>query len=53
MENGVPVGTLVAEAGFAAQLLNEGFTFVACGADTGLLSSGADNLLAIVKEKVF
>ncbi|MEM7291927.1 MAG: HpcH/HpaI aldolase/citrate lyase family protein [Pseudomonadota bacterium] len=48
----VPVGTLVPNAAFAAQLLNEGFTFVACGSDTGILAKGADNLLASVKEKL-
>ncbi len=47
---GVPVGTLVLDAQFAAKLLNEGFTFVACGVDTAILSRGADNLLAQVKE---
>ena len=49
IEQGVRVGTLVSDAGFAAQLLNEGFTFVACGSDAGLLARGADNLLASVK----
>lgn len=46
---GVPVGTLVLDPVFAAQLLNEGFTFVACGADTAILSKGSDALLAQVK----
>ena len=45
---GIPVGTLVSDAGFAAGLLNEGFTFVACGTDTGLLSKASDALLAQV-----
>lgn len=50
ISNGVPVGTLVQDAKFAADLLSQGFTFVACGSDTGLLARGADNLLASVKD---
>lgn len=46
---GMPVGTLVADPVFGAQLLNEGFTFVACGLDTAILSKGSDALLAQVK----
>jgi 4-hydroxy-2-oxoheptanedioate aldolase len=46
---GVPVGTLVTDVAFAADLLNDGFTFVACGTDTGLLANGADVLLASVR----
>jgi 4-hydroxy-2-oxoheptanedioate aldolase len=46
---GVPVGTLVFDPVFAKKLLEEGFTFVACGADTALLARGADNLLKAVK----
>ena len=49
---GIPVGTLVSDAGFAAGLLNEGFTFVACGTDTGLLSKASDALLAQVQGAV-
>ena len=49
---GIPVGTLVSDAGFAAELLNEGFTFVACGTDTGLLSTASDALLAQVQGAV-
>lgn len=49
---GVPVGTLVADAGFAAELLNEGFTFVACGMDTSILARGSDALLAEVKGRM-
>ncbi|MBU2942268.1 HpcH/HpaI aldolase/citrate lyase family protein [Shimia thalassica] len=48
--NGVPVGTLVLEPDFAAELLNEGFTFVACGTDASLLAKASDGLLAKVKE---
>jgi 4-hydroxy-2-oxoheptanedioate aldolase len=46
---GIPVGTLVTEATFARKLLDEGFTFVACGTDAGLLARGADNLLKTMK----
>ena len=49
MDKGVPVGTLVADANFAAELLREGFSFVACGADIGLLAKGADQLLGNVR----
>ena len=41
----VPIGTLVFDVDFAKQLLNEGFTFVACGSDTSLLARGADKLV--------
>ena len=46
---GVPVGTLVLDPGFAADLLNEGFTFVACGTDASILARGSDALLARVR----
>ena len=46
---GVPVGTLVPDPAFARQLLAEGFTFVACGSDLGLLARGADQLLKTMK----
>lgn len=46
---GLPVGTLVLDPRFAADLLRDGFTFVACGSDTALLAKGADNLLAEVR----
>lgn len=46
---GVPVGTLVLDAPFATKLLNDGFTFVACGIDSAILARGADSLLAQVK----
>ena len=49
---GIPVGTLVFDTGFAAELLNDGFTFVACGADTTILARGADSLLASVKDQI-
>lgn len=47
--NGMPVGTLVTDVDFAADLLNEGFTFVAVATDTGLLAQAADNALAQTK----
>lgn len=50
IDAGMPVGTLVTDPAFAADLLNDGFTFVACGTDTGLLAKGADNLLAQMRE---
>jgi len=46
---GVPVGTLVLDSDFASKLLNQGFSFVACGADSALLANSADQLLANVK----
>jgi 4-hydroxy-2-oxoheptanedioate aldolase len=49
LDMGMPVGTLVNDPDFAAQLLNEGFTFVACGTDTTLLARASDALLANVK----
>ncbi len=48
---GVPVGTLVSDAAFARKLLADGFTFVACGSDIGLLAKGADALLAQVRDE--
>ncbi len=49
MDKGVPVGTLVNDTGFAADLLKEGFTFVACATDTMLLAKASDAALASVK----
>lgn len=46
---GIPVGTLVFDPAFARELLDDGFAFVACGADSALLSRGADALLKSVK----
>lgn len=46
---GIPVGTLVGDSGFARKLLDEGFTFVACGVDTVILSKGVDALLQSMK----
>ncbi len=45
----IPVGTLVGDSAFARRLLDEGFTFVACGVDTGILARGADALLQTMK----
>lgn len=50
MDTGVPVGTLVQDPKFGADLLREGFSFVACGSDTGLLARASDSLLAQVKD---
>ncbi len=47
---GVPVGTLVTDPDFARRLLGEGFTFVACGSDAGLLAHGSDSLLGRMRE---
>jgi len=49
IEKGVPVGTLVMDQEFSVKLLNEGFTFVACGTDASLLAKGADLLCRNVK----
>ncbi|MEP5153539.1 aldolase/citrate lyase family protein [Planktotalea sp.] len=49
---GVPVGTLVFDPDKAAELLNEGFTFVACGMDAALLAKASDAALAHVKSKL-
>lgn len=49
MDQGIPVGTLVMDTGFAAELLNDGFTFVACATDTMLLAKASDAALAAVK----
>lgn len=46
---GIPVGTLVLDPVFATELLNEGFSFVACGTDSSLLAKASDNLFAQVK----
>lgn len=46
---GVPVGTLVSDPVFARKLLDQGFTFVACGVDAGILARGADALLKTMK----
>jgi 4-hydroxy-2-oxoheptanedioate aldolase len=49
---GMPVGTLVIDAAFATKLLQDGFTFVACGTDAAILTRGADALAAEVKSKI-
>lgn len=45
MAKGVPVGTLVTNPEKAAALFKEGFTFIACATDAGLLARAADGLL--------
>lgn len=47
---GVPVGTLVMDTTFASELLNDGFTFVACASDAALLAKASDVALAAVKD---
>jgi len=49
MNKGMPVGTLVLDPDFAANLLKDGYTLVACGMDTSLLARASDALLAKVK----
>lgn len=46
---GVPVGTVVGDVAFARNLVDEGFTFVACGADVGILARGADAALKAMR----
>lgn len=46
---GMPVGTLVSNADFAAELLAAEFTFVACGTDIGLLARSSDALLSSMR----
>ncbi|MDU8927660.1 aldolase/citrate lyase family protein [Alisedimentitalea sp. MJ-SS2] len=50
IDKGIPVGTLVMDPIFAKNLLAEGFTFVACGSDAGLLARSSDALLASMKD---
>jgi 4-hydroxy-2-oxoheptanedioate aldolase len=49
---GMPVGTLVLDPEFAKKLLNDGFTFVACGTDAALLARATEALAADVKSAV-
>lgn len=49
MAKGIPVGTLVADPEFARSLIADGFLFVACGSDAGLLARSADHLIAIMR----
>ena len=52
MARGVPVGTLVQDPAFAAELFASGFTFVACGSDAGLLTRASDSLLATMRNSL-
>ena len=52
MDMGKPVGTLVNNPDKAIELLNSGFSFVACGTDAGLLARGADKLLQTVRDGI-
>lgn len=47
---GIPVGTLSTNPAFAAELINDGFDFVACGLDSDVLAKGADALLAQMRK---
>lgn len=49
---GVPVGTLVSDTDFGIKLLNDGFSFVACGLDTVLLARASDALIAKVRDGI-
>jgi 4-hydroxy-2-oxoheptanedioate aldolase len=46
---GVPVGTLVTDITFARNLMAQGFTYIACGVDTVILSRGADAVAAAMR----
>jgi 4-hydroxy-2-oxoheptanedioate aldolase len=50
IDAGIKVGTLVSDVALAKSLLNEGFAFVACGSDSGILARGADALLKTMRE---
>ena len=50
MAKGMPVGTLINDPAFAADLLKEGFTFVAIATDTVLLARAVDAALAQTKD---
>jgi len=52
IDAGVPVGTLVLDPAFAAKLMKDGFTFVACGLDTSILARGSDALLADMRDRL-
>ncbi|WP_106745814.1 HpcH/HpaI aldolase family protein [Yoonia maritima] len=52
MDMGVPVGTLVTDPAMAADLLNDGFSFVACGTDVGTLAKATDSLLAQMRQSI-
>lgn len=52
MEMGVPVGTLVPDPLMAARLMKDGFSFVACGTDTGLLAKATDGILAQMRHAI-
>ena len=50
---GKPTGTLVANPDFASNLLTKnGFTFLACGVDTGILKNGCDDLLCAIRKNI-
>jgi len=47
---GKPTGTLVGDAGKAAQLFQDGFSFVACSSDLNLLARSADAQLKAIRD---
>ena len=49
MAEGVRVGTLVTDIPFARNLMAQGFTYIACGVDTVILSRGADAVAAAMR----
>ena len=49
---GIPVGTLSTVPEFAAELISDGFDFVACGLDSDVLAKGADALHAQMRQAV-
>ena len=49
-DDGTTVRDRLTDPAFAAELLNEGFTFVANAIDTGLLARAADTALAQTKD---
>jgi 4-hydroxy-2-oxoheptanedioate aldolase len=50
---GKPTGTLVVDPAFASNLLtNKGFTFLACGVDTGILKKGCDDVLGAIRKNI-
>ena len=49
---GMPVGLLTGDVGFAAECVAAGAAYVAIGVDVGLLTRGAESLLANFRARV-
>ena len=49
LAEGIRVGTLVTNIPFARNLMAQGFTYIACGVDTVILSRGADAVAAAMR----